>query len=274
MQITDTRKRMNQVTIEKIKKAIEKIGLTEKEALVFITLTEIGDALPSVIAKKAKLKRPTTYVILEQLVEKGLAGHLKKHNQKYFAPVNPNFLLEYEKKKLEELEEVIPELNALKHLYQKAPHISLFEGDEGIKQILEDSLTAKGEIYCWSNTGLASNTSLNEYHPFFLKKKIQKKIFSKCLFTYDQNGLRLKKNSKKELREVYLVPSERFPFENEINIYNDKISIISLKDKIGVIIQNQNIADTQRAIFNLGFEYAKLFEKELLKEEDYKYIKE
>ena len=92
------------------------------------------------------------------------------------------------------------------------------------------------------------------------------------MFTYDENGLNFKKNSEKELREVYLVPSEKFPFENEINIYNDKISITSLKDKIGVIIQNQNIADTQRAIFNLGYEYAKLFEKELLTEKDKKFL--
>jgi len=263
---------MNQEKMIKIRSVLEKIGLTEKEALVYIALTEIGEAPPSVIAKKAKLKRPTTYIVLDQLVEKGLVGHLKKHDQKMFSPVEPNFLLEYEKKKFEELEEIIPELTTMKNLYKKAPHISLFEGDEGIIQILDDSLSAKDEIYCWSNTGLASSTALHEYHPFFLKKKIQKKIHSKCLFTYDKNGLGFKKNSKEELREVYLVPIEKFPFENEINIYNDKISIISLKDKIGVIIQNQNISDTQRAIFNLGFEYAKLFEKELLTKEDKKFL--
>lgn len=220
----------------KIKKTLQQIGLSEKEAIVYITLTEIGEALPSVIAKKAKLKRPTTYIILEQLIEKGLVGHLTKHDQKMFAPVDPSILLEFERQKFEELEEAIPELTTLKNLYKKAPHISLFEGDEGIIQILEDSLSAKDGIYCWSNTGLASSTALHQYHPFFLKKKIEKKIHSKCLFTYDENGLNFKKNSKKEFREVYLVPSEKFPFENEINIYNDKISIISLKDKIGVII--------------------------------------
>ena len=263
---------MDQEKKLKIQSALEKIGLSEKEALVYITLTEIGEAPPSVVAKNAKLKRPTTYVILDQLVEKGIVGHLKKNDQKVFSPVDPSFLLEYEKKKFQELEEAIPDLMGLKNLYKKAPRISLFEGDEGIIQILDDSLSAKNGIYCWSNTGLASSTALHQYHPFFLKKKIERKIHSKCLFTYDENGLLFKKNSKKELREVYLVPIDKFPFENEINIYNDKISIISLKDKIGVIIQNQNIADTQRAIFNLGFEYAKLFEKDLLTAQDKNFL--
>ena len=53
-------------------------------------------------------------------------------------------------------------------------------------------------------------------------------------------------------------------FKNEINIYDDKVAIISHEDQIGVIIQNKNIADTQRSIFELGFEYAKILEKQKL----------
>lgn len=256
---------MDEKKIMEINKTLQQIGLSEKEASVYIALTEIGEAVPSVIAKKAKIKRPTAYITLENLVEKGLVGHSIKKDQKVFSPIDPSFLLEYEKKKLKELESALPELNSLKNLYLKAPHISLFEGDEGIVQILDDSLNAKTEICCWSDTGMASSTALHDYHPFFLKEKIKRKIHSKCLFTYNEQGLNFKRNAKKELREVYLIPREKFPFENEINIYNDKVSIISLKDKIGVIIQNQNIADTQRAIFKLGFEYAQLFEKEWLK---------
>ena len=65
---------------------------------------------------------------------------------------------------------------------------------------------------------------------------------------------------------MYLIPKEDYPFKNEINIYDDKIAIISHEDKMGVIIQNANIAETQRSIFNFAFKYAKIAEKELLKE--------
>ncbi len=73
-----------------------------------------------------------------------------------------------------------------------------------------------------------------------------------------------KKFGEAELREIYLIPKEKFPFRNEINIYDDKVAIISHEDEIGVIIQNKNIADTQRSIFELGFEYAKILERDLL----------
>lgn len=78
---------------------------------------------------------------------------------------------------------------------------------------------------------------------------------------------------KEELREVYLVPKEKFPFENEINIYDDKVAIISHADKVGVIIQNQSIADTQKAIFKLAFEYAQIVESKTLTKEDLLYLK-
>ncbi|MBT5823520.1 hypothetical protein HOH67_00115, partial [Candidatus Peregrinibacteria bacterium] len=104
------------------------------------------------------------------------------------------------------------------------------------------------------------------------KKKNKKNIFIRGLFLYEKEGLQFKKLSEKEKREIYLIPKEKFNFENEINIYNDKLSIISYKDKMGVIIQNAAIADTQRSIFNFAFEYAKMLEKDILTDEDRAYL--
>lgn len=233
-------------------------GLTEKQAKVYLALLELSRALPSTISRKSGLKRPTVYVILEQLQEKGLVGHLKKGNSLYFTAVDPQALVEDQKRKLQILNDHLPDLKQLKQKYQVTPQMTILEGREGIIQIMEDSLTSSGEILCWSNVDLAVNTLLKDYHPTYLKKKVKKKIWTKCLFIQDKVGLGFKKRSKSELREVYLIPKDKFFFENEINIYDDKVSIISHRDNVGMIIQNQAIADTQRAIFNFAFEYAKL----------------
>jgi len=233
-------------------------GLTEKQAKVYLTLLELSRALPSTISRKSGIKRPTVYVILEQLQEMGLAGHLKKGKNLYFTAVDPQALVEDQERRLQVLNDHLPELKQLKQKYQVTPQMTILEGREGIIQIMEDTLTTSGEILCWSNADLAVNTFLKDYHPTYLKKKIKKKIWTKCLFLQDQMGLRFKERSDVELREVYLIPRDKFFFENEINIYDDKVSIISHKDNVGMIIQNQAIADTQRAIFNFAFEYAKL----------------
>ncbi|MBT5517005.1 hypothetical protein HOK22_03775, partial [Candidatus Peregrinibacteria bacterium] len=62
-----------------------------------------------------------------------------------------------------------------------------------------------------------------------------------------------KEREKTELREVLLIPKEKYPFKNEINIYDDKVSIISHEDQTGIIIRNKTMADTQRIIFDFAF---------------------
>lgn len=52
------------------------------------------------------------------------------------------------------------------------------------------------------------------------------------------------------------IPEGKYKFENEINVYDDKVSIISPRDQVGVIIQNQAIADSQRALFELAYSNA------------------
>ncbi|QQR55125.1 hypothetical protein IPG41_00925 [Candidatus Peregrinibacteria bacterium] len=249
------------------------VGLTEKEALVYVTLLELGESLPSSVARKSLLKRPTVYVILEQLKKKGLVSHVIKGKSLFYSPVDPTALVEDQARKLKNLEVILPEMLRLKHLYDITPQMSIFEGKEGIIQVMEDTLTTSGEILCWSNTDLAVNTLLKEYHPHYLAKKIQKKIWTRCLFLYDSVGLGFKLRASEELREVYFIPKDRFLFENEINIYDNKMSIISHKDNVGVILQNEAIANTQRSIFNFAFEYARLIEKDLLSTDDKKSIK-
>ena len=54
-----------------------------------------------------------------------------------------------------------------------------------------------------------------------------------------------------EGRDKFISPEKRFT--NEIDIYADKVSIISLNPKnlYGVIIKSESAADTQRSIYEL-----------------------
>ena len=144
--------------------------------------------------------------------------------------------------------------------------MSVFEGKEGIMQIMEDTLTSSTDLLCWCNGDLALK-ALKDYYPIYLKKKVEMKLWLKGVSTYDEASLADKRRGKKELREVYLIPQDKYPIQNEINIYDDKLAIISHEDEVGVIIQNKAIADTQRAIFMMTFEYAKLLEPKILSKE-------
>ncbi|MFA5947458.1 MAG: helix-turn-helix domain-containing protein [Candidatus Gracilibacteria bacterium] len=247
-------------------------GLTEKEAKVYLSLLELKEALPSTIAKKAGVKRPTGYLILDELIKKGLASKVKKGAYYYFQAISPHSLLEDQYTLYNNLEKALPELLKLNEIYSVKPEMSFFEGKEGLIRIMEDTLATKTEILCWADTKLAFTTVLKDYYPSYVAKKVRNKVWLRGILCYDEYALAFKKKSKEELREVYLISRKEYPFKNEINIYDDKIAIISHQDKIGVIIRNQNIADTQRSIFNFAFKYAKIAEKEVLTKKDLKYL--
>lgn len=239
---------------------LKNLGFSEKEATVYLTLLELNEALPAALARKSGLKRPTTYLVLETLQARGVVSSIKKSGVLYYQASKPEVFLEKERRHVAAMDQTLntlatalPELQSLHQQYAVTPQMSVYYGKEGLIQVMEDTLTTNGNILCWSNTDLAVNTLLKDYHPSYVKKKIKRKIWSKCLFLEDEMGIGFKKRSKKELREVHFLPENEYPFGNEINIYDDKVSIISHEDQVGVIIQNKNIANTQRAIFELCF---------------------
>lgn len=253
-------------------KTLTNIGFNEKEARVYLTLLELNEALPGTIARVSGIKRSTTYLILEQLEKKGLASHIKREGRLYFQSCKPDLLIETQRKKYDEvkshlssLETVLPELNLLQKDFTVTPQMSVFRGKEGLIQIMEDTLTVKDKmLLCWANPAMVFDL-LKDYYPSYIKKKVQRKIWLRGIFCHDEVAVQFKNKEHEELREVYLVPKDEFPFKNEINIYDDKVAIISHEDQVGVVIQNKNIADTQRAIFSLAFKYIKK-EKESVEE--------
>lgn len=243
-----------------ILRILEGQGLSEKEANVYMALLQYEEALPSVIAKKAGVKRPTCYVVLEQLQKKGLVSHITKKGTLYFRALHPQAYVNDQQAKMRSLEKALPELLSLRQELIATPQMTIYEGKEGLKKIMDDTLTAKTELFCWADISLAMD-SLTDYYPSYIERKVKRTLWLRGVVPYDSLAVKFKERGAAEFREIYLIPKDKFPFYNEINIYDDKVAIISHQDQVGIIIQNQYIADTQRSIFKLGFEYAKMVEE-------------
>lgn len=64
------------------------------------------------------------------------------------------------------------------------------------------------------------------------------------------------RNDKKEKRELAIVDKKEYPIPTEIDVYNNKVMIASWREKLGVIIESQEIADTLKTIFKLAYKEA------------------
>lgn len=235
------------------------LGLTEKEAKVYLALTELGTAVVSDIAHKADINRVTTYDILEKLKIRGMVSYYTKKKIKYFSSIAPETLLEEFEKRTSDLRGSLPKFKTLTGEINH-PRIRYFEGLEGIKAIYADTLTSKTEILNYSNSYEIRKKWPN-YDQEYVNKRAQKKIYLRGICPKDKAGETVHAQDKEYYREMRLIPSNQFDFTNEINIYDDKVAIISFKDElIGMIIESIEIANSQRAIFNMCWQFSNIVE--------------
>lgn len=237
-----------------LRAVLESVGLTAKEAQVYLALLECSEGSPAAIAKKSGLKRPTTYLILEALVEAGLASYAKKGRGITYRPLSPYALAEMHSAKLDKLRNALPDLASLSGGSAYEPQMAVFQGKKGLIQIMEDTLSSTKDILVWADMAAIVDGVFEDYWADYIRKRVSKRIWVRAIMADTPASREFKKTGEKELREVHLISHQRFPLKNEINIYDDKVAIISHSDMVGVIIQNRNIADTQRSIFRFCFQ--------------------
>ena len=252
-----------------LKTSLEQIGLKENQIKTYLTLLQMGEANIQEIAAKTKIKRTTTYSILDVLVAKGLVVFVDKGYHRAYYAENPKKVSLYFQEKQREIKDqekrfsdILPELNSLYNVHATKPKIRFYEGVEGLKQIFEETLELKKgeETLAYSSAELVHDY-LDEYIKDYLVRRATKGITQRAIVKDSPEARVHQKNDKVELRKTIIIDGEKFPFSNEINIYANKLSIISYKELLGVIIESGEISKTQKAIFELAWLGAESLQK-------------
>jgi hypothetical protein len=135
--------------------------------------------------------------------------------------------------------------------------VKFYEGKEGLKEMVDEFLSS-GEKEA------VEFFSLNDVNKIFTEseadkvgeKRRENQIKINSIFTDESADF--KPDEKYRLIEDDLTTSiqldeKEFPLQSDIIVFNDKVSIASLRgDVSGVIIKNKAIAQTIRSIFDLA----------------------
>lgn len=118
---------------------LKKLGLSEKEALVYLNSLRMGNISVSQIAKNSDITRPTAYRILESLEKRGLVV-LKDGLVWANSPDELLGLLRFEKRRIEEQErEFLRIISVLKATcMEERNSVNIFEGEKGISLAIEE----------------------------------------------------------------------------------------------------------------------------------------
>lgn len=234
-----------------------KLGFSEKEAKLYLACLELGAGTVVEISRKSDITRGSAYDVLEEMLDKGYVSKLHKDRHMIFSPVDPEVLKKRFEERIRNFEMALPELKGLFNK-QSRPKVRYFEGLEGIKRVYEDTLTATTEILNYANSR-EIRIHWPTYDNDYVKQRVKKQIFLKGIAPDDDYGLKVKKDDRHCLRETRLLTSKDFSFTNEINIYDNKVAITSYQNElIGIIIESQEIADTQRDIFKMAWAFAEM----------------
>lgn len=233
---------------------LTQFGLTEKESTVYLACLELGMAPVSIIARRARLKRPTVHEVLKQLSQRGIAEFFVRGSTRYYSVQSPREFLESKQQLLGKLNAALPSLLALQNKMTHKPKIMFFEGREEMRKLYLDVLEAKGEILnyflpekcyaCLGKDWLFEN---------YLHERIRRKIPIRVIMPNSAEAMSLQKSAVEHLRQVRILPESSLHFNNEIYIYNNKINTFSFDEELALQIESQDMTETQRVIFELAW---------------------
>lgn len=233
--------------------SLKKIGLTDKEVIIYLVLLENGPLSVRELAKISDINRGTSYDVLKSLINKGLVSYFDKTNKRQFNAEDPSRLKEFYHSQVADLEKmntqldiIVSQLQARQQLPHK-PVTRFFEGDKGIKSILLDLLeTMKNaphkNYYVYSSANIRNYL----YKSFrnFTFERIRNGLFVKVIAIGKGGG------SQQLSQRKWLEKSKPGTPTYKI-IYHNKLALISLMNKklVGTIIEDPNLYETEKYIF-------------------------
>lgn len=233
---------------------LELLGLTRKDMDVYVVLLKLGTAPLRRIALSAGLNRGTAYDALNRLISAGLASHVDSKTHRYFIGEDPQKLrglatrreVAIREARLD-LEPMIPFLQALVGASEHRPSVRYYEGESGVRDILEDVLAtaerAESKRYhVYSSAGIRD--LIAAAWPNFTRERIRRKIIVKAIAT-GKGGETAGLDERKWLNQDKNAPTYIF-------VYGGKTAYVSVdasKRLFGVIIEDAAIAATQKMIF-------------------------
>ncbi|MEK7554975.1 MAG: helix-turn-helix domain-containing protein [Patescibacteria group bacterium] len=238
-----------------MKEQLREFGFSEKEASVYLALIGLTSAVASDVAKKSKVNRSTTYVVLESLVERGLVDAIERRGVRIYKSAPPEKLVEYltaNAKKYEHLatnaKKLMPELKAMHHPEKeqgRQPKVQFFEGKNAVQSIYEDTLSSLEGIRAYASVAEGENAKRDS--------KVQ------IIFPNTKEAKLRIQESKEAGEESVRIPSGKVGFSSEINVYDNRVIFITPTGNFGFMIESKEFADTlKRAFVSARKEAAKL----------------
>jgi sugar-specific transcriptional regulator TrmB len=238
-------------------------GLTQIQAEALDWLIKNGESKAIDIAKNTTLARGVVYKALEELLGLKLVEKIETKNKvARFRAEHPSKIEEFFdekerkiKKEKREFIESLPDIVSSYNLGSNKPGVKFFEGEDGIRLALFDTLKSTTEIYTFADIK-ATNENLKEINDDYAKKRERLGIKKKIIVSDSIENRKFFESFNAEITQVKFIKKEYYPFKTGMQIYSNKVSYQTLEkeNKIAVIIEDKNIFQMHKLFFEYMWE--------------------
>jgi predicted transcriptional regulator len=242
------------------------LGLNEKEARVYLALLPLEKATAYTVATRSGLKKPTAYVILDNLVSKGFALKIPQEDKHLFLAKSPRECLAMAREKLSTAEENLPELLAIQKKSDEKANVSYYEGLGGIKEMnrrliknMKNKPEEKRNFVAFYAHQKDTPEFLQKYWLELNEELRENKITRKYITTKHPS---IQKYLEKETirrfhAEMKALPEKEYSSNISVEMYDNFVQIISHRYVQGILIENPDIAGVMKQVFNLVWKLTK-----------------
>lgn len=258
--------------LKEIRNELQKLGLSENQALIYLTLIQHGELRIQELVDLTKIPRTSIYDNLKALLGLGLIERIVDDKFSKVKPYPISAIRHTLNEQLLSLQSQVAKLDTLDKAITKLPKNTLppstvvryYKGVAGARQLLWNSLKTKKVVYVYSAWGRGRYVGMKFYKSFVAESR-QRGIIEQVLinpthrvlesirkYAGSATGRTLPKDIRALNEESVLMKGETF-------IYDNIYSQLYLKEEEinGFEIESQNFTNMQRSIFATLWEMAK-----------------
>jgi hypothetical protein len=254
---------------KRISKKLEELGMTSRVTNVYLSLLQQGVTGATKVARK--LDRPKSSVLddLNWLASQGFVSRHKKRNAFVF-DADPSLLqtsLKKKRREIENLEEkaglLAAELDTMYQIPSRKPQIEYLDGKDGVKAAYMDILKFPGAELVGYGDIQSELDVFPKLFPGYYKMRARNRIGGNGIIPASPQSLKeCWSNDGEHLRQTRFVKLDKY-HEIGFYVYEDNVSIISLKELFAVIIRSRAAARCLHLMFTLARKGAKEEDQEI-----------
>ncbi len=205
------------------------LWFSQKESLIYTTLLQLDGLPASTLARHTWLKRPTVFLLCQELAAKWLITICLKGETQFFSARDPNILMVQYQEKKERIENIIPWLLWLMWDSHTSTNIEYYEWFEWLRHVYMDILTTKvdASTILWFDY---MDVNLEKWiYDILIPLRVKNGIHSRVIISGNTDSNYLNKNTDRTKTDIKCVSKFPLSIKWQIYISTDQIRYLLLR---------------------------------------------